>query len=72
MLEPPAPSEMNTLLKQHGLTQELGRLEGPLGRFSESGPLVAVTVRPWPGLPKQALFEGLARFQESQKAGGYR
>lgn len=68
LLQPPSPTEMNAILRQHGLTQELGRLEGPMGRFSESGPLVALTVRPWIGLPKAELFEGLARFQEAQKA----
>jgi polysaccharide pyruvyl transferase CsaB len=68
LLEPPPVSEFRQLLEKHGLSQELSRLEGPMGRFQGSGPLVAVTVRPWPGLPEDQLFAALKRFQDEQKA----
>lgn len=69
LLMKPLPSqEMRPLLEEQGLMGELGRSELPDGRLSEAGPLVAVTVRPWPTLPLEKLAEALLAFRERHKA----
>ncbi len=67
-LEPPPPARMAELLQQAGLQGEVARLEGPTGRQPGVGPLVAVTVRPWPSLRMDELAEGLRRFAEAEGA----
>jgi polysaccharide pyruvyl transferase CsaB len=68
LLEPPAPAEMAKVLAREELTTEVGRMESPNGRNFSVGPLVAVTVRPWPGLDVEALARNLEQFGESHKA----
>ena len=68
ILPPCPPKELAEMLTREGLTGELSRLDGPTGRHSESGPLVAVTVRPWPGFNLSEVSQGLQRFHEEHKA----
>ncbi|MBI3926543.1 MAG: polysaccharide pyruvyl transferase CsaB [Armatimonadetes bacterium] len=67
-LEPAPPARIKDILKEEDLMEHVGRLEGPAGRHSETGPLVAVTVRSWPGFGVDAVAEGLVRFADSEKA----
>jgi polysaccharide pyruvyl transferase WcaK-like protein len=59
---------MRPLLESEGLLTEMGRSEMPDGRLSEAGPLVAVTVRPWPSMSLEALAGALRGFREKFKA----
>lgn len=68
LLEPPEPRRMAALLSEEGLAGEVGRLEGPAGRHPGRGPLVAVSVRPWPGAPREAMAEALATFARTEHA----
>ncbi len=68
LMKPLPVGEMRPLMEAEGLLQELGRSELPDGRLSEAGPLVVVTVRPWPDLPLQALAEALAKFRQTTRA----
>ena len=68
LLDPMDPKELTPILKEENLFQELGRSELPDGRLSEAGPLVVVTVRPWPGLPLESLAEALREFRKKHKA----
>jgi polysaccharide pyruvyl transferase CsaB len=64
LLSPLASEEIRGLLKEENLIGELGRSELPNGQLSSSGPLVVVTVRPWPGLPLEELGAALRTFRE--------
>ena len=68
MMRPAPIEELRPLLEREGLLSELGRSELPDGRLSEAGPLVVVTVRPWPGLPLEELAQALVRFRAKTKA----
>lgn len=68
LLDPMDPKELTPILKEENLFQELGRSELPDGRLSGAGPLVVVTVRPWPGLPLEGLATALKGFREKHKA----
>lgn len=68
LLEPASPRRVGEILAAEGLSGEIGRLEGPSGRHPDSGPLVAVCLRPWPGAPLPAVQAALARFAEAEKA----
>lgn len=59
---------MRPLLESEGLLTEMGRCELPDGRLSAAGPLVALTVRPWPSLSLETLARALLAFRESHKA----
>ncbi len=58
LLEPPPPAESAAILHAEGL----GRTP------EESGPLVAVAVRPWPGAPLEALTRALEEFSRATGA----
>jgi polysaccharide pyruvyl transferase CsaB len=64
LLSPLPTNEIRGLLKEENLVGELGRSELPNGQLSPAGPLVAVTVRPWPGLPLEQLGDALRKFRE--------
>ena len=68
LLDPPNPGDMARLLAENALSTEVGRFEGPNGRNFGVGPLVAVTVRPWPTLNIEAMAAALESFAESHKA----
>lgn len=68
LLSPLETEAMRGILKEEDLLKELGRSELPNGQLSEAGPLVAVTVRPWPGLPLEELATALKEFREKTKA----
>ena len=68
LLSPLEQEKMRPILKREDLLKELGRSELPNGQLSEAGPLVAVTVRPWPGLPLEELAKALSLFREKTKA----
>ena len=68
LMRPLAVDEMRPILDAEGLLAEMGRCELPDGRLSEAGPLVALTVRPWPSLPLETLAEALKSFREKFKA----
>ncbi|MFA7483229.1 MAG: polysaccharide pyruvyl transferase CsaB [Vulcanimicrobiota bacterium] len=68
LLSPLPVQELRALLGEEGLMQELGRSELPDGRVSAAGPLVAVTVRPWPNLPLEELGRALKAFREETGA----
>jgi polysaccharide pyruvyl transferase CsaB len=68
LMRPLPVDEMRPLLEAEGLLTEMGRSELPDGRLSEAGPLVALTVRPWPSLSLEALAEALRAFRERHKA----
>ena len=64
LLSPLPTQEIRELLNDENLVQELGRSELPNGQLSSAGPLVAVTVRPWPGLPLEELGVALRKFRD--------
>lgn len=68
LLSPLPVDEMRPWLEAEGLLGELGRSELPDGRLSEAGPLVALTVRPWPTLSLPDLAEALRAFRARHKA----
>jgi polysaccharide pyruvyl transferase CsaB len=68
LLPPCPPKELSELLQREGLSGEISRLDGPTGKHQGSGPLVAVTVRPWPNFDLQAVADGLQRFHEQHQA----
>lgn len=68
LMRPLPPQEMRPLLESEGLLTEMGRCELPDGRLSAAGPLVALTVRPWPSLSLETLARALLAFRESHKA----
>lgn len=68
LMKPLPVDEMRPILEAEGLLQELGRSELPDGRLSEAGPLVVVTVRPWPTLSLQNLAQALRSFREATRA----
>ncbi|MBT9584003.1 polysaccharide pyruvyl transferase CsaB [bacterium] len=68
ILPPCPPKELAEMLAREGLSGELSRLDGPTGRHSNSGPLVAVTVRPWPNFDLSQVAQGLQRFHNEHKA----
>lgn len=68
LMKPLPTEEMRPILEAEGLLAELGRSELPDGRLSEAGPLVVVTVRPWPTLSLEILAEALATFRQTTKA----
>jgi polysaccharide pyruvyl transferase CsaB len=68
LMRPWPVDQMRPWLEAEGLLTEMGRCELPDGRLSEAGPLVALTVRPWPGLSLEALAEALRGFRQSHKA----
>lgn len=68
LLSPLPPQEMKDILGEEDLTKEIGRSELPDGRLSPAGPLVAVTVRPWPGLDLEELARALGAFREKFQA----
>lgn len=68
LLSPLEPESMRAILDEEGLMKELGRCELPHGQLSSAGPLVALTVRPWPGLSLEELAAALARFREETNA----
>lgn len=68
LMRPLPVDEMRPILEKEGLLAELGRSELPDGRLSEAGPLVAVTVRPWPTLHLETLAEALQQFRLKHKA----
>lgn len=68
LLEPLEANEMRGILVEEDLMKELGRCELPNGQLSPAGPLIAVTVRPWPGLDLEELARALRRFREENQA----
>ncbi len=68
MMRPLPIEEMRPIMEQEGLLSELGRSELPDGRLSGAGPLVVVTVRPWPELPLEELARALISFRQKTKA----
>lgn len=68
LLPPCPPKELAELLQKEGLGGEISRLDGPTGKHEGSGPLVAVTVRPWPNFNLDAVAEGLQRFHQEHHA----
>ncbi len=68
LMQPLTPAAMKPFFEAEQLFGELGCSELPDGRLSERGPLVAVTVRPWPGLDLAALASAMNEFQESHNA----
>ena len=68
LLSPLPATEIGSLLGEEDLMKELGRSELPNGQLSEAGPLVAVTVRPWPSLPLEELAQALRAFREETGA----
>ncbi|MCA9779231.1 MAG: polysaccharide pyruvyl transferase family protein, partial [Candidatus Eremiobacteraeota bacterium] len=68
LLSPLPAKEIGALLGEEDLMKELGRSELPNGQLSGAGPLVAVTVRPWPNLPLEELGAALNAFREETGA----
>lgn len=68
LLPPCPPKELAELLQREGLSGELSRLDGPTGPHSEGTPLVAVTLRPWPGFSIDPVAEALQQFHEQHRA----
>lgn len=68
LLSPLPPDELRAILGEEDLFKELGRSELPNGQLSQAGPLVAVTVRPWPGLDLQELAKALVEFRGETSA----
>lgn len=68
LLPPCPPKELSQLLQKEGLSGEISILDGPTGKHSDSGPLVAVTLRPWPTLNLDQVVAGLQKFQDEHKA----
>jgi polysaccharide pyruvyl transferase CsaB len=68
LMRPLPVDQMRPLLESEGLLTEMGRSELPDGRLSEAGPLVALTVRPWPSLSLEDLAQALKAFRERHKA----
>ena len=68
LLSPLDPINLRAVLGEEDVLKELGRSELPNGQLSAAGPLVAVTVRPWPGLPLDKLAEALIEFRKKTKA----
>lgn len=68
LMRPLPVEEMRPLLESEGLLTQMGRSELPDGRLSPAGPLVALTVRPWPGLPLQELADALKGFHDKHGA----
>ena len=68
LLEPLAVNDLRAVLGEEDLMKELGRSELPNGQLSSAGPLVVVTVRPWPGLNLEELAKALKEFREQSSA----
>lgn len=68
LLDPPEPKRMAEILKEEGLMNQVGRMEGPTGRIPGSGPLIAVCPRPWPGDHEEHVAAALHAFAEAEKA----
>lgn len=68
LMKPLEVEEMRPLLESEGLLAEMGRCELPDGSLSAAGPLVAVTVRPWPTLSLQNLADALKAFRDRHSA----
>lgn len=68
LLPPCPPKELGEILHKEGLSGEISRLDGPTGKHQGSGPLVAVTVRPWPNFNLDAVADGLQRFHDEHQA----
>ncbi len=68
LLSPLETSAMKGLLQEENLIQELGRSELPNGQLSKAGPLVVVTVRPWPDFSLEELGRALKEFREKRSA----
>jgi len=68
LLSPLEINDMRAILSEEDLLVELGRSELPNGQLSSVGPLVAVTVRPWPGLPLEELASALKGFRKETSA----
>lgn len=68
ILPPAPPREMADLLAAEGLSTEVSRLDGPTGPHSNSGPLMAVTVRPWPGFSVETVAAALQAFHQETRA----
>lgn len=68
LMRPWTPTAMKPIFEAEQLFGELGCSELPDGRLSERGPLVAVTVRPWPGLNLEVLASALTEFQKAHNA----
>lgn len=68
LLSPLPTNEMRPILSEEELLGELGLSELPNGQLSSAGPLVAVTVRPWPGLPLEELSKALRAFRKEHSA----
>lgn len=68
LLPPCPPKELGELLQKEGLSGEISRLDGPTGKHQGSGPLVAVTVRPWPSFNLEEVAQGLQRFHDEHQA----
>lgn len=68
LLSPLEPNDMRAILGEEDLMKELGRSELPNGQLSSAGPLVGVTVRPWPGLSLEELGSALKQFREETSA----
>lgn len=63
LLSPLPVNEIREVLGEENLLMELGRSELPNGALSPAGPLVVVTVRPWPGMDFQELAVALREFR---------
>lgn len=68
LLPPCPPKELGQLLQKEGLSGEISRLDGPTGKHSESGPLVAVTVRPWKDFRIEEVRAAMQAFADQHKA----
>lgn len=68
LMRPLPVDQMRPILEGENLLAEMGRSELPDGRLSEAGPLVALTVRPWPTLPLEELAAALQAFRDKHKA----
>lgn len=68
LLSPLEPDHMRAVLVEEDIMKELGRSELPNGQLSSAGPLVGVTVRPWPSLDLETLAEALRSFREETRA----
>lgn len=68
LLTPLEADSMRGILQEEDLLKELGRSELPNGQLSEAGPLVAVTVRPWPNFSLEELAGALMEFRAQHSA----
>ena len=68
LLDPMPSEELRAILGEENLTMELGRCELPNGQLSKAGPLVVLTVRPWPNMPLESLAQALSEFRSQTKA----